>query len=126
MQCTNFGLLVDTGLDDQTQVDSKPAGQPEHANLNQCQLIAANRLKLVLWAPPAGVEISHHKVGRTSDFLNNGIYYRVIHHIEAKTERNALASRKTKKIQHVCQKLTFHLFQQDFQSAKIHPMAKIA
>ena len=30
-------------LDDQTQVVSKPAGQPEHAGLNQCQLIAANR-----------------------------------------------------------------------------------
>ena len=30
-------------LDDQRQVDSKPAGQPEHASLNQCQLIAANR-----------------------------------------------------------------------------------
>ena len=29
-------------LDDQTQVDSKPAAQPEHASLNQCQLIAAN------------------------------------------------------------------------------------
>ena len=41
-------------LDDQTQVDSKPAGQPEHASHNQCQLIAANRPKLVLWAPPAG------------------------------------------------------------------------
>ena len=41
-------------LDDQTQVDSKPAGQPEHASLSQCQLIAANRPKLVLWAPPAG------------------------------------------------------------------------
>ena len=27
-------------LDDQTQVDSKPAGQHEHASLNQCQLIA--------------------------------------------------------------------------------------
>ena len=27
-------------LDDQTQVDSKPAGQPEQASLNQCQLIA--------------------------------------------------------------------------------------
>ena len=27
---------------DQTQVYSKPAGQPEHASLNQCQLIAAN------------------------------------------------------------------------------------
>ena len=41
-------------LDDQTQVDSKPAGQPEHASLNQCQLIAANRPELMLWAPPAG------------------------------------------------------------------------
>ena len=41
-------------VDDQTQVDSRPAGQPEHASLNQCQLIAANRPKLVLWAPPAG------------------------------------------------------------------------
>ena len=41
-------------LDDQTQVDSKPAGQPEHASLNQCQLIAAIRPKLMLWAPPAG------------------------------------------------------------------------
>ena len=40
-----------------------------------------------------GVKIdSKPNVGRTSDFLNNGIYYRVIHHIEAKTERNALAS----------------------------------
>ena len=29
-------------LDDQTQVDSKLAGQPEHASLNQCQPIAAN------------------------------------------------------------------------------------
>ena len=37
-------------LDDQTQVDSKPAGQPERANLNQCQLIAANCPKLVLCA----------------------------------------------------------------------------
>ena len=27
-------------LDDQTQVDSKPACQPEHARLNQSQLIA--------------------------------------------------------------------------------------
>ena len=35
-------------LDDQAQVDSKPAGQPEHASLNQCQLIAANRPKLML------------------------------------------------------------------------------
>ena len=37
-------------LDDQTQVDSKLAGQPEHASLNQCQLVAA----MMLWAPPAG------------------------------------------------------------------------
>ena len=35
--------LLPVCLDDQTQVDSKPAGQPEHASLNQCQLIAANR-----------------------------------------------------------------------------------
>ena len=41
-------------LDDQTQVDSKPAGQPEQASLNQCQLIASARPELVLWAPPAG------------------------------------------------------------------------
>ena len=41
-------------LDDQTQLDSKPAGQPEHASLNQCQLIAANWPELVLWEPPAG------------------------------------------------------------------------
>ena len=41
-------------LDDQTQVDSKPTDQPEHASLNQCQLTAANRPKLVIWAPPAG------------------------------------------------------------------------
>ena len=38
-------------LDDQTQVDSKPAGQPEHASLNQCQLIAANYPVI---RPPAG------------------------------------------------------------------------
>ena len=36
------------------QVDSKPAGKPEHASLKQCQLIAANRPELMLWAPPAG------------------------------------------------------------------------
>ena len=36
---------ISTILDDQTQVDSKPAGQPEHASLNQCQLIAADRRK---------------------------------------------------------------------------------
>ena len=41
-------------LDDQTQVDSKPAGQPEHAILNQCQPIAANRPELMLRPPPAG------------------------------------------------------------------------
>ena len=42
------------GLNDQTQLDSKPVGLPEHASLKQCQLIAANRPKLVLWAPPGG------------------------------------------------------------------------
>ena len=47
-------LSITRILDDQTQVDSKPAGQPEHAGLNQCQLKAANRPKLMLWAPPAG------------------------------------------------------------------------
>ena len=41
-------------LRNQKQMDSKPAGQPEHASLNQCQLIAANRPNLVLWAHPAG------------------------------------------------------------------------
>ena len=41
-------------LDDQTQVDSKPASQAEHASLTQCRLKADNRPKLVLWAPPAG------------------------------------------------------------------------
>ena len=46
--------MMPGSLDDQTQVDSKPASQREHASLNQCQLIAANRPKLVLWAPPAG------------------------------------------------------------------------
>ena len=47
--------LVDSFiLDDQTQLDLKPASQPEHASLNQCQLIAADRPELVLWAPPAG------------------------------------------------------------------------
>ena len=28
------------------QVDSKPAGQPEHASLNQCQLIAPYKPKI--------------------------------------------------------------------------------
>ena len=45
--------VLPSTLDDQTQVDSKPAGQPEHASLNQCQIIAYNRPELVLWAPPA-------------------------------------------------------------------------
>ena len=40
-------------LDDQKQVDLKPAGHPEQAILNQCQLIAAICPKLVLCAPPA-------------------------------------------------------------------------
>ena len=53
-QCGVVPGMVDRCLDDQTQVDSKPAGQPEHASRNQCQLIAAIRQKMVLWAPPAG------------------------------------------------------------------------
>ena len=48
------GFTVAFTLDDLTQVDTKPPGQTEHASLNQCQLIAGDRLKLVLWAPPAG------------------------------------------------------------------------
>ena len=48
MMILTVGII--STLDDQTQVDSKPASQPEHASLNQCQLIAANR---PLWAPPA-------------------------------------------------------------------------
>ena len=36
-----LAILCDS-LDDQTQVDSKPAGQPEHASLNQRQIIAQN------------------------------------------------------------------------------------
>ena len=44
---------VPCALYDQTQVDSKPATQPEQASLNQCQLIAANSPKLVLCASPA-------------------------------------------------------------------------
>ena len=40
-------------LDDQIQVDSKPAGQPEHASLNQCQLIAANRPKIGALGTPS-------------------------------------------------------------------------
>ena len=38
--------LPSATLDDQTQVVSKPAGQPEHTSLNQCQLIAANMSKI--------------------------------------------------------------------------------
>ena len=55
----NIGLTqtnlieVNCILDGQTQVDSKPAGQPEHASLNQCQLIAAYKPELVRWAPPS-------------------------------------------------------------------------
>ena len=49
--------MYSLGLDDQTQVDSKPAGRPEHASLNQCQLIAADGPKSVLWAPQLVVEI---------------------------------------------------------------------
>ena len=35
-------MLLCKTLDDQTQVDSKPVDQPEHASPNQCHLIAAN------------------------------------------------------------------------------------
>ena len=35
-------VFTHLSLDDQTQVDSKPAGQPEQASLNQCQLIVQN------------------------------------------------------------------------------------
>ena len=50
-----FAFNISISFDDQTQVDSKPAGQPEHASLNhQCQLKAANRPELLFWAPPAG------------------------------------------------------------------------
>ena len=46
-------LIQASTIDDQRQVNSKPAGLPEHASLNQCQLIAALRPELVIWAPPA-------------------------------------------------------------------------
>ena len=39
---TNDWRRVAVILDDLTQVDLKPAGQPEQASLNQCQLIAQN------------------------------------------------------------------------------------
>ena len=42
-----------TSLDDQTQVDPKPAGQPEYASLNQCQLIAANRPQIGALGTPS-------------------------------------------------------------------------
>ena len=38
---TDHWQQIYTNLDDQTQVDSKPDGQPEHASLNQYQLIAS-------------------------------------------------------------------------------------
>ena len=50
---TTIATNTSTTLDDQTQADSKPAGQPEHASLNHCHLIASARPELVLWAPPA-------------------------------------------------------------------------
>ena len=40
---SSLNIFLSITLDDQTQVDSNPASQPEHASLNQCQLIAANR-----------------------------------------------------------------------------------
>ena len=39
----HVALLYPSILEDQTQMEWKPAGQPEHASLNQCQLIVANR-----------------------------------------------------------------------------------
>ena len=51
-------IAYSDALDDQTQVDSKSVGQPEHASLNQCQLIAANRPKIgALVHPQLVVEI---------------------------------------------------------------------
>ena len=47
------GRDIYPNLDGQNQVDSKPAGQPEHASLNQCQLIAANRPKIVALGTPS-------------------------------------------------------------------------
>ena len=45
-------------LDDQPQMDSKPAGQPEHASLNQCLLITSNRPEVgALGTPQQVVEI---------------------------------------------------------------------
>ena len=35
-----WSFTLHMALDDQTQVDLKPDGQPEQASLNQCQLIA--------------------------------------------------------------------------------------
>ena len=56
-RCTALATYttVTTTLDDQTQVNLKPAGQPEHASLNQCQLIAANRPKIGALGTPADV-----------------------------------------------------------------------
>ena len=49
-------ILVRPSLDDQTRVDSKPAGQPKHASLNQSQIIpvAANRPIIGALGTPAG------------------------------------------------------------------------
>ena len=35
-QCLDSRTLIAKTLDDQTQVDPKPEGQPEQASLNQC------------------------------------------------------------------------------------------
>ena len=53
--CVLKRAITPQTLDDQRQspVDSKPAGQPEQASFNQCQLIAANCSKLMLCACPA-------------------------------------------------------------------------
>ena len=58
MQCYCAHSDCVKNLDNQSQVDSKSAGQPEQASLNQCQLIAANSPKLVLCALPSWWRIS--------------------------------------------------------------------
>ena len=69
--CTNYlqaffsHMLTFNDLDYQTQVDSKPAGQPEHTSLNQCQLIATKSLTsaryLLFLSTSDGTCFSHDK-----------------------------------------------------------------
>ena len=68
-QTISFGAqqyLAGAVLDDQMQVDLKPAGQPEQASLNQCQLIAQN------WCS------AHAKLMLASRFLCNVIDTRAL------------------------------------------------